>query len=60
MAQYMVVYLTDELETGVVFKGTIAEAEKTRQDIECGCGWFAQIYEWVETRFGYEYVCIIG
>ena len=60
MAQYMVVYLTDELDTGVVFKGTIAEAEKTRQDIECGCGWFAQIYEWVGTSFGYEYVWIGG
>lgn len=58
MKQYMVVYKTDCNETGAVFVDTIAEAEKTRQDIVCGYGWMAQTYEWTKTKTGHEYMLI--
>lgn len=58
MKKYMVVYQTDENETGAIFHDTIGSAEKNRQDIVCGCGWDAQVYEWTKTQWGHEYVCI--
>ena len=57
MKKYMVVY-TWEGDTFASFADTFSEADKTRMDLECGLGEYAEIYERLETEYGEEYKLI--
>ena len=56
MAKYMVVVKTDDGETFANFFEEYIKAENYRMDCECGMGWYAEVYERVETECGREYV----
>lgn len=47
MTKYMIV-IDGEDRTSAVFTDDAQEAEQTRMDAECGLGWRAQVYEWVD------------
>ena len=54
MKKYMVVYNIDG-ENGASFYDNYGDAEKTRQDIECGLGGFVEIYERFSNKYGSYY-----
>ena len=51
MKKYMVVYLIDG-NPGATFFDFMYDAEKARQDIDCGLGGFAEVYERVTDQDG--------
>lgn len=48
MKKYMVVFLADGNETVANFFDTYTEAKNAYMDMECGLGWYAEIYERME------------
>lgn len=48
MKQYMVIYKTDEGVTGAAFYDICSEACTAKMDMECGMGWYCEIYERVD------------
>lgn len=57
MKKFMVVYTVDG-ETAASFYDKAAEADKAKQDIECGLGEYAEVYERMDTGSGLEYQLI--
>ena len=47
MKKFMIV-INGEDGTSAVFTDDAQKAEQTRMDAECGLGWRAQVYEWVD------------
>lgn len=54
MKKYMVVYNIDG-ENGASFYDNYSDAEKARQDIECGLGGFVEVYERFTNNYGSYY-----
>lgn len=54
MKKYMVVVFGDG-ETWAEFFDDLVKAERYRQNSECGMGYYAEVYERIETECGREY-----
>lgn len=57
MAKYMLVYIV-EGEQEAMFGNDYFKIARSKMDIECGLGGYAEIYERMETEDGIEYVLI--
>ena len=45
MSKYMVVYKTDDGKTGASFYDDYTSARNAMIDMECGLGWYSELYE---------------
>lgn len=54
MKRYMVLTKIDGKQ-GTAFFDELSKAEQYRMDAECGCGGFAQVYEWKVGKYGGAY-----
>lgn len=60
MKKYMIVWKDEEGNQGAHFTDSYTAAEQTRMDMECGMGWYAEIYERTTDEDGmstYEFLC---
>ena len=58
MAEYMVIVLDDEGEQFATFFSKYVDAENYRMNSEVSMGWYAEVYQRVETEYGKEYQLI--
>ena len=57
MKRFMVVYVVDGSQEAI-FCDNYLKASRSKMDIECGLGGYAELYERMETEDGVEYVLL--
>ena len=57
MKKYMLVYVV-EGEQSVIFNDSYLKISRSKMDIECGLGGYAEVYERMETDNGTEYIMV--